>query len=108
VALRNDLDRYLLIDRMELTPFTTNTIINYNSFLALRRPQYLQQENEQYVNRRVLEMAERVLNNLQKGIVDSTQQLQDWKKEIHILLLLRLYHAMNLHHIYQGILTKIL
>jgi chromosome segregation ATPase len=38
VALRNDPDRYLLIDRMELTPFTTNTIINYDSFLALRRP----------------------------------------------------------------------
>jgi hypothetical protein len=37
VALRNDPDKYLLIDRMELTPFTTNTIINYNSFLALRR-----------------------------------------------------------------------
>jgi len=37
VALRNDPDRHLLIDRMELTPFTTNTIIDYNSVLALRR-----------------------------------------------------------------------
>ncbi|HKG88912.1 MAG TPA: hypothetical protein VKA95_11340 [Nitrososphaeraceae archaeon] len=37
VALRDDPDRYLLIDRMELTPFTTNIIINYSSFLALRR-----------------------------------------------------------------------
>jgi DNA repair exonuclease SbcCD ATPase subunit len=67
VALRNDPDRYLLIDRMELTPFTTNTIINYNSFLALRRSPYLQQETE-----RVLKMAENILYNLQKGIVDST------------------------------------
>ena len=71
VALRNDPDRYLLIDRMELTPFTTNTIINYNSFLALRRPPY-PQENEQFASGRVLEMAERILHNLQKGIVDST------------------------------------
>jgi hypothetical protein len=72
VALRNDPDRYLLIDRMELTPFTTNTIINYNSFLALRRSPYLQQENEQSVSQRVLKMAENILYNLQKGIVDST------------------------------------
>src|SRR5215211_4874732 len=57
---------------MELTPFTTNTIINYNSFLASKRPQYLQQENEQFVSGRILEMADRVLNNLQKGVVDST------------------------------------
>jgi hypothetical protein len=72
VALGNDPDRYLLIDRMELTPFTTNTIINYNSFLALRRSPYLQQENEQSVSQRVLKMAEKILYNLQKGIVDST------------------------------------
>ena len=72
VALRNDPDRYLLIDRMELTPFTTNTIINYNSFLTLRRSPYLQQENEQSVSQRVLKMAENILYNLQKGIVDST------------------------------------
>ena len=71
VALRNDPGRYLLIDRMELTPFTTNTIINYNSSLALRRSPYLQQENEQFVSQRVLKMAEKVLN-LQKGLVDST------------------------------------
>ena len=72
VALRHDPDRYLLIDRMELTPFTTNTIINYNSSLALRRPQYPQQENEQFVSERVIKMAEKILYNLQKGIVDST------------------------------------
>jgi transposase-like protein len=71
VALRNDPDKYLLIDKMELTPFTTTTIINYNSFLALRRPSR-PQGDEQFVSGRVLEMAERVLNNLQKGIVDST------------------------------------
>jgi len=63
VALRNDPDRHLLID--------TATIINYSSFLALRRPQYLQ-GNEQLVSRRVLEMAERILHNLQKEIVDNT------------------------------------
>jgi hypothetical protein len=56
---------------MQLTPFTTTTIINYNSFLALRRPP-ISQENGQFVSGRVLEMAEKVLNNLQKGIVDST------------------------------------
>ena len=71
VALRNDPDKHLLIDRMELTPFTINTIINYNSFLALRRPPY-PQSNEQFASGRVLEMAERILHNLQKGIVDST------------------------------------
>jgi hypothetical protein len=71
VALRNDPDKYLLIDRMELTPFTTTIIINYNSFLALRRPPH-PQGDEQFATGRVLEMAERVLKNLQKGIVDST------------------------------------
>jgi hypothetical protein len=72
VALRNDPDKYLLIDRTELTPFTTNTIINYNSFLALRREPPYPQGGEQFISTRVLEMAEKVLNNLQKGIVDST------------------------------------
>jgi hypothetical protein len=71
VALRNNPDRHLLIDRMELTPFTTNTIINYNSFLALRRPSRLQ-GYEQFVSERVLEMSEKMLFNLQKNIVDST------------------------------------
>ena len=37
LALRNNPDRYFIVDSMELTPFTT-TIINYDSFLALRRP----------------------------------------------------------------------
>jgi hypothetical protein len=60
VALRNDPDKYLLIDRMELTPFTTTTIINHNSFLVLRRPPR-PQGDEQFVS-----------YNLQKGIVDST------------------------------------
>jgi hypothetical protein len=71
VALRNDPDRHLLIDRMELTPFTTNTIINYDSFLALGRPPY-PQGNEHFATGRVLEMAERILKNLQRGLVDST------------------------------------
>jgi hypothetical protein len=72
VALRNDPERYLIIDRMELTPFTTNTIINYNSSLALRRGPPYPQGHEQFVSGRVLEMAEKVLYNLQKNIVDST------------------------------------
>lgn len=67
VALRNDPDRYLLIDGMELIPFTTTTIINYNSFLALRRPSH-----PQGVSSLSAETAERILHNLQKGIVDNT------------------------------------
>jgi hypothetical protein len=70
LALRNDPDRYFIVDRMELTPFTTNTIINYNSFLASRRPPYLQ-GSEQFSGR-ILEMGERILYNLQKAMVDST------------------------------------
>jgi hypothetical protein len=38
---------------------------------VLRRPSY-PQGDDQFISRRVLEMAERILNNLQKGIVDST------------------------------------
>jgi uncharacterized protein YfkK (UPF0435 family) len=71
VALRNEPDRHLLIDRMELTPFTTNTIINYNSFLALRREPPYAQGGEQFISGRVLEMAEKVLTNLQKCVVDN-------------------------------------
>src|SRR5918994_3675834 len=71
LALRNDPDRYFIVDRMELTPFTTNTIINYNSFLASRRPSYLQ-GSERFISMRVLKMAEKILYNLQKAMVDST------------------------------------
>jgi len=56
---------------MQLAPFTTTTITNYDSFLALRRPPYLQGD-EQFASGRLLEIAERILYNLQKGIVDST------------------------------------
>ena len=69
LALRSDPDAYFIVDRAELTPFTT-TIINYNSFVESRRPPYLQ-GSEQFSGR-VLEMAERILCNLQKCIVDST------------------------------------
>ena len=69
-AVRDDPDRYLIIDRMQLTPFTNNTIINYSSFLESRRPSYLQGD-EQFVIERVLETAGRIFNNLQKGIVDN-------------------------------------
>jgi hypothetical protein len=71
LALRNDPDRYFIVDKMELTPFTATTIINYNSFSRSRRPSCLQ-GNEHFVSERVLEMAERILYNLQKTIVDST------------------------------------
>jgi hypothetical protein len=71
LALRNDPDRYFIVDKMELTPFTTDTIINYNSFLASRRPLYLQ-GSEQFISVRVLEMAEKILYNLQRAMVDST------------------------------------
>jgi hypothetical protein len=67
LSLRNDPDRYLIIDRTELSPFTTNTIINYNSFLRSQRG-----GTSQFVSERVLERAERILVNLQKNIVDNT------------------------------------
>jgi len=54
---------------MELTSFTT-TIINYNSSLGSRRPSNLQGIGK--FSGRVLEMAEKILYNLQKNIVDST------------------------------------
>src|SRR5918999_2759572 len=68
-ALRDDPDRYLLIDRMQLTPFTNNTVINYSSFLESQRPSR-PQGDEQFVRERLLEKAERILDNLQKNIVD--------------------------------------
>jgi transposase-like protein len=71
LALRNDPDRYIIVDRMELTSFATATIINYNSFSRSRRPSTLQ-GNEQFVSGRVLETAEKILCNLQKVIVDNT------------------------------------
>jgi hypothetical protein len=71
LALRNDPDRYIIVDRMELTSFTTATIINYNSFSRSRRPSTLQ-GNEQFVSGRVLETGEKILCNLQKIIVDNT------------------------------------
>jgi hypothetical protein len=67
LALRNDPDRYFIIDRMELAPFTPNTIINYNSFLRSKR-----EERPSQFSGRLLERAERLLVNLQRGIVDST------------------------------------
>jgi hypothetical protein len=70
LALRNNPDRYFIVDRIELTPFTTYTIMNYSSFLASRRPPYLQ-GSEQFSGR-ILEMGERILYNLQKAMVDST------------------------------------
>jgi hypothetical protein len=66
LALRNQPDRYYIVDSMELTHFTT-TIIKYNSYLASRRPPGSEQLSE-----RLLEMAEQILKNLQKSIVDST------------------------------------
>ena len=71
LALRNDSDRYFIIDRLELTPFTTNTILNYDSFLASRNQPYLQ-GNKQFVGGMVLEVAEKIFYNLQKVIIEGT------------------------------------
>jgi hypothetical protein len=54
---------------MELTHITT-TVIKYDSYLGSGRPPYLQ-GSEQF-SERLLEMAEQILKNLQKSIVDST------------------------------------
>ncbi len=70
LALRNDPDRYFIVDRMELTPFTTTTIINYNSFQESRHPSYLQ--GSERFSEGVLEMAGKIFYNIQKAMVDST------------------------------------
>jgi seryl-tRNA synthetase len=70
LALRNQPDRYYVVDSIELTHFTT-TIIKHDSFLALRRAPYLQ-GSEQLISGRILEMAEKIHSNLQKNIVDNT------------------------------------
>jgi hypothetical protein len=67
LALRNQPDRYYIVDSMELTHFTT-TIIKYNSYLASRRPP----GSEQFIGGRMLEIAERIFGNLQKNMVDNT------------------------------------
>jgi hypothetical protein len=69
LALRNDPDRYFIVDRIELTPFVT-TIIDYGSFLDSRRPLYPQGSGQ--FSERVLEMAEKILCNLQNVMVDNT------------------------------------
>ena len=84
---------------MELTPFTTTTIINYNSFQESRRPSYLQ--GSERFSERVLEMAGKILYNLQKAMVDSTiSSAAGLEKEIHILQLIRLYRTLNPLHDY--------
>ena len=69
LALRNHPDRYFIVDSIGPTYFA-NTIINYDSFLALRR-QSNPHGNEQ-LSGRVLEVARGILSNLQNSIVDST------------------------------------
>jgi transposase-like protein len=72
LALRNQPDRYYIVDSMELTHFTT-TIIKYNSYLASRRPPGSEQLSE-----RLLEMAEQILKTLKKAsLIVLYQQLQD-------------------------------
>jgi hypothetical protein len=61
------IDRYYIVDRMELAPFTSNIIINYNLFLRSKRG-----GPSQFVIERVLERAESLLVNLQKNMVDNT------------------------------------
>jgi hypothetical protein len=67
LTLKNDPDKYIIVDKVELAPFTTNTIINYNSFLRSKRG-----GPSQFVTERLLERAEILLVNLQKNMVDST------------------------------------
>jgi DNA-binding protein Fis len=67
LALRNQPDRYYIVDSMELTHFTT-TIIKYDSYLATRRPP----GSEQFIGGRMLEIAEKIFGNLQKNMVDNT------------------------------------
>jgi hypothetical protein len=55
---------------MQLTPITNNTIINYSSFLESRRPSR-PEGDEQFVRERVVGTAEKILNKLQRGIVDN-------------------------------------
>jgi hypothetical protein len=69
LALRNDPDRHFIVDSIGLTYFA-NTIINHDSFLAVRR-QSNSRGNEQFSDR-VLEVAERIFCNLQKVMIDST------------------------------------
>jgi hypothetical protein len=67
LTLRNDPDRYNIVDKVELVPLTTNTIISYNVFLRSKRG-----GPSQVVTERLLERAEILLVNLQKNMVDST------------------------------------
>jgi hypothetical protein len=67
LTLRNDPDRYFIIERMELAPFTTNMIINYISFLRSKRG-----GPSQFFTERLLERAEILLVNLQKNMIDNT------------------------------------
>jgi ElaB/YqjD/DUF883 family membrane-anchored ribosome-binding protein len=80
LALRNDPDRYFIVDSIGLTYFA-NTIINYDSFLALRRKSN-PQGNEQ-LSGKVLEVAKKILSNLQKSIVDSTISTAAGLEEAH-------------------------
>lgn len=66
LALRNDPDRYLIVDKMEFTPFST-TILNYNSFLDSRRS-----PGDEHFSRRILEVAEKIFCNLRKVMTYSS------------------------------------
>jgi archaellum component FlaC len=70
LALRNDPDRHLIVDKMELTPFTT-TILNGNSFRGSGRSPDLQ-GSEQFISERLLVVAGGIFSNLQKVMVNST------------------------------------
>ena len=69
LALRNDPERYLIVDRMELTPFTT-TILNGNSFRGSG-----QLPDPQFINERLLVVAGKIFSNLQKVMVNSTMSI---------------------------------
>jgi hypothetical protein len=65
-ALRNDPDRYLLIDKMPVT-----TTILDNGRLDVIMENTFAQGYGPYVRKKVLELAGTILNSLQKNIVDS-------------------------------------
>src|ERR671911_1342623 len=87
-----------IVDR-KIGHFTINTIIKCDSFLTLRCPLYLQ-GSEQF-SERGLEMAERYSIIFKKPwLIVPYHLLQDWKKRIYILQLIRLYRIMNIRYNY--------
>ena len=72
-ALRNDPDRYLLIDK-----------IPYDSLEIVESTLY--QEDYQFVKEKVLVIADKTFHKLTRDLAEKLYlQPQDWKREFHIL-----------------------